>query len=164
MRQLLPHPVVTPVLAAIWLLLANSLEFGHILLGLLLGWAIPFFTLPFWPDRIRIHRPLLLFRFAGIVLLDILLANFIVARLILGNPGKLRPAFVTIPLVLESDIAISLLASTISLTPGTVSVLLTPDRRHLVVHALDVDDAPELVASIRHRYEKPLQKIFENAE
>jgi multisubunit Na+/H+ antiporter MnhE subunit len=48
--RLLPHPLLTPILALIWLLLANSLSPGHILLGLLLGWSIPVFTLRFWPD------------------------------------------------------------------------------------------------------------------
>lgn len=161
MRRLLPHPIVTPVLAVIWLLLVNSTGAGHILLGILLGWAIPFFTLQFWPDKVTIHKPLTLLRFTAIVFIDILLANFIVARLILGSPSRLKPAFVAIPLALKSDIAISLLANTISLTPGTVSALLTADRQHLVVHALDVDDAASLIAAIKERYEKPLKEIFE---
>ncbi|MDP1659449.1 MAG: Na+/H+ antiporter subunit E [Methylotenera sp.] len=161
MRRLLPHPIVTPVLVVIWLLLVNSTATGHILLGILLGWAIPFFTLQFWPDKVRIYKPLTLLRFTVIVFIDIILSNFIVARLILGNPSRLKPAFVVIPLALKSDIAISLLANTISLTPGTLSALLTADRQHLVVHALDVDNPVSLVDTIKERYEKPLQEIFE---
>lgn len=164
MRRLLPHPVVSPVLAVMWLLLVNSFAPGQIVLGLLLGWAIPFFTLQFWPDKVVIAKPLTLLRYTAIVIYDIVVANFVVARLILGNPAKLRPAFVTIPLALKSDIAISLLANTISLTPGTVSALLSQDRKSLVVHALDVQDAAALVASIKYRYERPLKEIFEHAE
>ncbi len=161
MARLLPHPLLTPLLALVWLLLNNSFSTGHLLLGLLLGWLIPLFTLRFWPDAVKIGRPLTLMRFVGIFLLDVVVANFGVARLILGSPDRLRPAFVEVPLDLRTDLAISLLANTISLTPGTVSAWLSPDRRTLIVHGLDVDDPAELVATIKQRYETPLREVFE---
>jgi len=161
MHKLLPHPLLTPTLAAIWLLLVNSLSPGQIVLGLFLGWAIPFFTLRFWPDPVRIARPGVLARFLAVVLYDIVVANLVVARLILGPPARLRPAFIEYPLRLRTDLAISLLANTISLTPGTVSARLSSDRRHLLVHALDVEDAEAAIAAIRDRYETPLLEVFE---
>ncbi len=161
MMRLLPHPLLTPILTVIWLLLNNSLAPGHLVLGLLLGWAIPWFTLRFWPERVRMRRPLTLLRFALIVLYDIVVANLIVALRILGRPEHLRPAFVTVPLDLTSDLAISLLANTICLTPGTVSARLAPDRRSLLVHGLHVPDEHELRATIKARYEAPLKEVFE---
>lgn len=163
MRNWLPHPILTPVLAVVWLLLNNSLAPGQILLGLLLGWAIPRFTLAFWPERVRIYSTTRLLRFAGVFLYDVLIANLAVARLILAGPRVLRPAFVVVPLELSNDLAISLLANTICLTPGTVSAQLSPDRRSLLVHALDCDDAAALVATIKTRFEAPLKEIFEES-
>jgi multicomponent K+:H+ antiporter subunit E len=160
--RLLPHPLLTPILVLIWLLLVNSLTPGHILLGLLLGWAIPAFTLRFWPETVGIRRPLTLLRFMGVVLYDILVANFNVASLILRGPRQLEPKFVEVPLRLRSDLGISLLANTVSLTPGTVSSWLSPDRTRLVVHGLDVRDPQGLVETIRERYEAPLLEIFES--
>lgn len=160
-RRLLPHPLLTPVLAVVWLLLVNSVAPGHIVLGLLLGWAIPLFTLRFWPEPVRIRHPLTLLRFIAIVFYDIIAANFVVARRILGRPERLRPAFVKVPLALKSDLAISLLANTICLTPGTVSAQLAPDRASLLVHGLDVADADALVAGIKQRYELLLLEVFE---
>ncbi|MBL8251472.1 MAG: Na+/H+ antiporter subunit E [Candidatus Competibacter sp.] len=160
-HRLLPHPRIALALAAVWLLLANSLAPGQIVLGLLLGWAISWFCARFWPQTPRVHRPLALVRFVGVVLFDIVLANLAVARLIAGSPARLRPAFVRVPLALRSDLAISVLASTICLTPGTVSSRLAPDRRHLLVHALDAADPDELIATIKRRYEAPLREIFE---
>lgn len=159
--RFLPHPLLTPTLTAVWLLLNNSLAPGHVVLGLLLGWAIPWFTLRFWPERVRIRRPLKLLRFVAVVLYDIVVANLIVARRILGRPERLRPAFVSLPLDLKSDLAISLLANTICLTPGTVSARLSPDRRSLLVHGLHVPDAGGLAATIKARYEAPLKEVFE---
>jgi multicomponent K+:H+ antiporter subunit E len=160
-HPLLPHPILTPVLALIWVLLANSLSPGHILLGLLFGWAIPIFTLRFWPDRVRIHKPLTLLRFFAVVMYDILIANLSVAGLILAGPKHVKPAFVIVPLAVRTDLAISLLANTVSLTPGTVSAWLSPDRSHLVVHGLKVGDPDALIAEIKRRYEAPIKEVFE---
>lgn len=161
MSHLLPHPILTPILVIIWLLLNNSVAPGQIVLGLILGWAIPLLTIRFWPETIKIYKPLTLLRYIGILLWDIIVANFIVARLILGNPDRLNPLFVVIPLDLESELAISLLANSITLTPGTLSAQLSSDRKKLLVHALDESDADTLILSIKQRYEAPLKEIFE---
>jgi multicomponent K+:H+ antiporter subunit E len=160
-RRWLPHPLLTPILALVWLLLANSLAPGQVLLGLLLGWAIPLFSRRFWPEPVPLHRPLILLRFCGRVLYDIGVANLVVAWLILCGPARLRPGFVEVPLDLTSDLAISLLANTICLTPGTVSARLSPDRRTLLVHALNPGDPEALIATIKARYEAPLKQVFE---
>jgi multicomponent K+:H+ antiporter subunit E len=161
-RRLLPHPLLTPILAAVWLLLNNSLAPGHVVLGLLLGWLIPLFTLRFWPETVRIRKPRVLIRFLAVFILDVFLANLAVARRILGSPDRLRPAFIEVPLELESDLAISFLANTICLTPGTVSARLSPDRRTLLVHALDAPDPEAVGAAIKARYEAPLKEVFES--
>ncbi|NEV61247.1 Na+/H+ antiporter subunit E [Thiorhodococcus minor] len=158
---LLPHPILTPTLAIIWVLLVNSLSPGAIILGLLLGWAIPLFTLRFWPDQVRLRKPLTLLRFILVVLYDILVANLAVAWLILRGPRHIEPAFVVVPLSLTTDIGISFLANTISLTPGTVSSWLSPDRRSLVVQGISVQDPDDLVKTIKRRYEAPLLEVFE---
>lgn len=161
MARFLPHPLVALTLAAVWLLLTNSIAPGQILLGLLLGWAIALFAARFWPETPRIHRPLVLLRFIAVVLYDILIANLVVAWLIVRSPARVRPVFVRVPLVLRSDLAISVLANTICLTPGTVSSRLALDRQYLLVHALNDNDPDELVATIKRRYEAPLREIFE---
>lgn len=161
MRRWLPHPWIALALMAIWLLLVNSAALGQMLLGLVLGMAIVRFTARFWVAIPRIRRPLRLLRFIGMVLGDIVVANVAVARLIVAHPKRLQPAFVAVPLALQSELVISLLASTICLTPGTVAARLAPDHCHLLVHALDVADPSALIATIKSRYEAPLREIFE---
>jgi multicomponent K+:H+ antiporter subunit E len=164
MRRFLPHPLLTVSLAILWLLLVNRFSAGHVVLGTLLGWLIPFATSPFWPEHIRIRHPLALMHYLGIFVIDIVRGSFLVAWLILLGPARLRPAFVQVPLVLRTDLAISLLANTISLTPGTVSAHLSADKRTLIVHTIDTGDADALVAEIKQRYEAPLKKIFEEED
>ncbi|MDW7774531.1 MAG: Na+/H+ antiporter subunit E [Desulfobulbaceae bacterium] len=161
MKRLLPQPLFSVFLWLVWLLLTNSVAPGNMLLGAMLGLALPLFTVRFWPDRPHLRKPLKLLRYFAVMLWDIVLANLTVARLILGPTARLRPAFIRLPLELRNEFAIVVLANTISLTPGTVSSDLSPDRRTLLIHALDVEDPEQAIARIKQRYEKPLQEIFE---
>ena len=98
------------------------------------------------------------------MLRDIVVSNVEVARRVLGPEAALRPVFVWVPLAIRAPHGIVALAGIITLTPGTLSSEITPDRRHLLVHALhcpDADAEAALVASIKARYEAPLKEIFE---
>jgi multicomponent K+:H+ antiporter subunit E len=161
MKRWLPQPLFSVFLWLVWLLLNNTVDPGHLLLGAMLALALPLFTSRFWPDRPHIRKPLKLLRYFAVLFWDIILANLTVARLILGPTARLRPAFILLPLELRNEYAIVVLANTISLTPGTVSSDLNPDRRTLLIHALDVENPEETIARIKQRYERPLQEIFE---
>lgn len=159
-RRWLPQPLLSLTLLLVWLLLVNDMSVGHWLLGALLGWLIPLLTQVFWINPPRVYKPLKLCLFFLRVLGDIVIANLQVAKLILGPSSRLRPAFVEIPMLLEDELALTMLASIISLTPGTVSADLSDDRKILLVHSLDVDDEAALVEQIKHRYEAPLLEVF----
>jgi len=160
LKKIFPHPILTFVLWGVWLLLNNTVGAGHIVLGLILAIFIPWLTSGFWPEKVRIQSPLTLLKFLGVVLWDILVANMAVAKLILGRNKDLNPGFFYIDLDIETPLGISLLANTISLTPGTVSCDLTQDRKRLLVHALHIEDIPATIKEIKERYEAPLKKVF----
>lgn len=161
MRRWLPQPLFSVFLWLVWLLLNNSAAPRHLLLGAVLALALPLFAVRFRPDRPRLRKPFKLLIYIAVLLWDIVLANLTVARLILGPTARLRPAFIRLPLELRNEFAIVVLANTLSLTPGTVSSDLSPDRRTLLIHFLDVGDPELAIARIKQRYEKPLQEIFE---
>lgn len=161
MRALVPHPLLSVTLLLVWVALANEVSAGSIALGLVLGLVVPVATGPFWPDRPRVGRPLKIVEYTLVVLYDIVVANLQVARLILMVPNdRLRSRYVTIPLELTSPEAITVLAGTITMTPGTLSAELAADGRALLVHGLDVPDPEALVAEIKSRYEARLLEIF----
>lgn len=160
-RGLLPQPALSLVLFASWLLAQNSISPGAIVMGALLGWVIPIFTARFWPDYPEVKSWFKLFRLMFVVLWDIVVASFQVALQVIGPPKKLKPHFINYPLALETDYAITLLASIISLTPGTVSSLVSNDKKTLIVHALHCPDEAAAIEDIRRRYEAPLKEIFE---
>ncbi len=159
-RRWLPHPVTSAMLLVVWLLLNHTLSPGHILLGAALAVLIPLFTRRFFPEPVYMGRLGTIARFVLTVLWDIVVASISVARLTLGPASKLRPRFVRVPVAMDDDFALTALASTVSLTPGTVSAELAQDRGHILVHALDVGDEAELVRTIKERYERPIKEIF----
>ncbi|MGE5161902.1 MAG: Na+/H+ antiporter subunit E [Betaproteobacteria bacterium] len=158
--RFLPAPLLSAVLFGAWLLL-NGLSAGHVALAAALGIAIPWFTEPFRPDRFRVRSWTTVAALTATVLWDIVVSNVQVARLIIGPERLIHPRFVWLPLDIRDPHGIATLAGIITMTPGTLSADLTDDRRHLLVHALNVDDEAELIASIKTRYEAPLQRIFE---
>ena len=160
MKRLLPYPSLTLVLWLTWLLL-NGFSVGHGLLGLILAVVLPLGTRPFWPQVPLVRDRMGLLRFVLRVAKDILLANMAVARKVLGPVKDLQPGFVEVPLDLRDRFAITVLTSTVSLTPGTVSADVSEDRTRLLVHALHVEDPAALVAEIKERYERPIKEIFE---
>lgn len=155
-----PRPALSGLLWVLWLLLVNEFSVGHMLLGLFWAWLIPFYTHRFWPGVMSVRRPWLAVKFFGLVVWDILVANWVVARLILRPTHGLQPAFFVLPLDVQEDFVITLLASTVTLTPGTVSADVSADRRHLLIHSLHVDDVQLAIVEIKQRYEAPLKEIF----
>jgi multicomponent K+:H+ antiporter subunit E len=160
-KRLVPAPLLSATLFVVWLLLANTLDPAHVVLGALLAVVVPWFTERLRPERPRVRRPLVIARLGLTVLWDIVLSNIEVARRILGPEDAIRPAFVWVPLDLSDPHAIVSLAGIITMTPGTLSAELSADRRYLLVHAFNVDDEPALIAQIKARYEAPLKEIFE---
>jgi len=96
------------------------------------------------------------------VLWDILVANVIVAGLILFRKTEsLESKSVVVPLDLTSPEAITTLAGTITMTPGTVTIDLSADAKSLLVHCLHAPDPQSVVDDIKNRYERRLKEIFE---
>jgi multicomponent K+:H+ antiporter subunit E len=160
-RRWLPHPLLSFFMVLLWLLLVNEINPGQIFLGAILAWIIPYLTQDFWPESTSLRRPAVVIKFVVVVLWDILVANVVLAVRILRPVHQLKPAFMVLPLEVEQDFTITLLASTISLTPGTVSADLSSDRRTLLIHSLHVTDIDSAIAEIKQRYETPLKEIFE---
>jgi multicomponent K+:H+ antiporter subunit E len=160
-RRLLPAPLLSATLFMVWLLLNNTLDAAHVLLAAVLAIVVPWFTERLRPERPRIRRPLVIAKLGLTVLWDIVLSNIEVARRILGPEAAIKPRFVWVPLALTDPHAILSLAGIITMTPGTLSAEVSADRRHLLVHAFNVDDEAGLVAQIKARYEAPLKEIFD---
>lgn len=160
-KRVFPHPMLSLLLLIVWVMLVNKVTLGNLLLGLIIGIALPIMTAAYWPGRPLIKSPLRVVSYTLIVLWDIVVANVQVAMIILfKRRADIHSKWVVVPLDLTSPEAITVLAGTITMTPGTVTALLSADARSLLVHCLHTDDPDAVVAEIKSRYEARLMEIF----
>lgn len=162
LRKLLPHPLLSLVLAIVWVLLVNTLTLNAVVFGAILGLVVPWLTRAYWPAAPRLRNPVSIAEYLLVVLWDIVVANIEVAKIVLLKPDSARqPGWVSVPLDLRSPEAITILAGTITMTPGTLSADLSADGRAILVHCLHVPDPDAMRDDMKSRYERRLMEIFE---
>jgi multicomponent K+:H+ antiporter subunit E len=162
MSRLVPFPVLTAALVAMWLLL-TSFSPGQLIVGtgvaLLAGKSMSALQ----PAKTHLRRWDLIPRFAAIVLYDIVRSNIAVARLILtgGRHGQRHSGFVEIPLDLRDDMALAVLAIVVTATPGTAWMQYDAAQGTLLLHVFDLVDEASWTDLVKNRYEHLLMEIFE---
>ncbi|MEM6577168.1 MAG: Na+/H+ antiporter subunit E [Pseudomonadota bacterium] len=161
LTRLIPHPLLSLLLVFVWIGLVNKFTLGNLILGAAFGLTIPILTAAYWPDRPALARPLKAAEYILVVLWDIVVANVQVAMIILFKPEKeIHSQWIPVPLELTSAEAITVLAGTITMTPGTVSTMLSADGSVILVHCLHTDDPDGVRNEIKTRYERRLLEIF----
>jgi multicomponent K+:H+ antiporter subunit E len=162
MKRLLPSPLLSLALAALWLMLNDAFSLGHGLMALLLGLGVPLATRSLRPTPVRLRRPRVALRLLLSVGHDVIGWNWRVLRGTLAR-GKNTPqgGFVTVPLDLRDPTGLAALAAIMCVIPGTIWSELALDRRALLVHMFHVDEAQAEIDLIKQRYERPLMEIFE---
>lgn len=160
--RLLPAPLLSLALLAMWLLLNQSLSPGQILLGAALALFGPVALSALEPPKARVRHIATLLRLAGLVVADIARSNIAVAALILTpRRRKNTPGFVDVPLALRDPYGLAMLACIITATPGTVWVDFDVASGTLTIHVLDLVEEQEWIDTIKGRYERRLLEVFE---
>jgi multicomponent K+:H+ antiporter subunit E len=154
-------PLAAVSLLAVWLLLNESVGPGAILLGAVLALAAARTLRTLEAPRPRLRRPFAAMKLAVAVLFEIARSNNAVARIILGAPRERRSGFVRIPLDMRSPYGLTVLASIITATPGTLWVEYESTGNTMLLHVLDLVDEETWVRTIKDRYETRLMEIFE---
>jgi multicomponent Na+:H+ antiporter subunit E len=147
-------------LAFVWCLLENEISLQQFLIGYLVGAGIMlFFIRGFHDERQYFYKVNLGFRLLGFFLKELLVANWAVVKQVLSWRLKVRSGIIAYPLELQNEILITLLANMITLTPGTLSVEVAPDRRFLFIHILNITDIEKEKRKIKEGFERYLQLI-----
>ena len=159
-KRWLPSLPLSTTVFCFWLLMNDEISVGQVVLALLLALTIPLFAARLDREFARIGRLRSIPRMLWVLALDIVRSNIRVALQVLGPERNIHPGFIWVPLDIGNLHGIAALTSIITLTPGTVSSALSDDRRYLLVHVLNLDDADEVIRQIKTRYEAPLMEIF----
>ena len=149
------------LLALAWMALTDSFHAAGFSTGFLFGFVV------IWIGRrdrstAAYHRRLL--AVAGFIpyfIKEMVVANLRVAYDVLTPRDYMKPGIVAVPLDLETDLQITLLATCITLTPGTLSLHISDDRKTLYVHAMYIDDPAKLVREIKQGFEQRIQEIIQ---
>lgn len=134
---------------------ANLLE-GAVLAGLL----VLLLRVPV-RRRLRLEKLPKALGLLGYFLKEILVSNAAVARILLSPFSSLTPGIVAVPLDLKSDAGITVLANLVTLTPGTLSLDVSPDRTTLYVHAIHVEDPDAFRREVKEGFERRVKEVFE---
>lgn len=162
LEKLLPAPLSSAALLALWLTLAREVSAGQVLLGGALALALPILTGKLRVSSARVRRPLVVARFIANVGRDVLVSNFQIGwSIVTLRWQKPRSKFVVVPLELRDPLGLVALSMVTTVVPGTVWSELALDRSALLLHVWDVRDEAAFVVHFKSRYERPLKEIFE---
>jgi multicomponent Na+:H+ antiporter subunit E len=91
---------------------------------------------------------------------ELILSALKVALLVVSPKPRLRPGIIAYPLTLTGDAEITLFANMITLTPGTLSVDVSDDKRTLFIHAIDIESREKLIGDIAAGFETKVLQVF----
>lgn len=149
------------ILALIWAAISGEFTMGTLLFGYVVGYAVLWLARPVLGESAYYGRVWRAISYFLHFVYDLVKSSVIVAADVL-TPGLWAvPAVVAIPLEVKSPAAITLLANTISLTPGTLSLDVSDDRTTLYVHAMYNGDRPDVVRADIKKLERRVKALME---
>ena len=147
------------ILALFWALASGQLTLASLVTGFLAGLLVLFLT------RRAIGAEAYLLKFPsalallGYFVYDLLTANLRLARDVARTKHDLKPAIIAIPIDVETDGEITLLASLIALTPGTLTLDVSRDRKTIFIHSMYAADVEAVRRQIKDGLEKKILAV-----
>ncbi len=148
------------LLTLVWVALTGSIAFLNFLFGFVVSFAILWLITV---DRRKAKYFKILPKLVAFIfffLYELIKANLQVAYDVMTPNFFMTPGIVRVPLDAETDIEITLLANLISLTPGTLSLDVSDDRKVLYVHSMYISDKEEFIHGIKSGFERRLLEIL----
>ena len=147
------------VLALTWAALQGELNTANLVIGFLVSGVVIYlfrrmFFRPLYFRKVALGVTLVLVFFK-----ELLKSNIAVLRVVLSPRLRVRSGVIAVPTELTNDMALTMLANMITLTPGTLTLDISPDRRYLYVHTLNLDDPEGVKEEIRTAFEMYLREL-----
>ena len=156
--------MINLLLALVWAVATGTFNLFNVVVGFCVGYMALFLAH-------RVLGPTAYFRtvvraisFGAFFLKEVMVANLRVAHDVLTPTFYMRPRILAVPLDAKTDIEITLLANLISLTPGTLSLDVSADRRVLYVHAMYASDAEAARREMKDGLERRMLALMRGTE
>ncbi|ADD27631.1 Na+/H+ antiporter subunit E [Meiothermus ruber] len=153
--------VYNVVLTIFWMAVTEAFTLENFLVGFAISFLILLLARPLFdaPSRRYFTLAWKLPRFVLLMLWEIVLSSLRVAQAVLSPRLPIKPGIIAYPLEVKSDLEITLLANLITLTPGTLSLDVSSDRKVLYVHGMFVDDPQKVIESTHESLEKAVLEV-----
>lgn len=148
------------MLTFVWVLLTGNFSFQNFVFGFILTFVIMFIISTGSEDKKYFSLTYKVVSFIFFFLYELVKANIQVAYDVITPRFYMKPGIVRVPLDARTDVEITLLANIISLTPGTLSLDVSDDRKVLYVHAMFITDKKSFIRGIKNGFEKRLLSIL----
>ncbi|HWV56243.1 MAG TPA: Na+/H+ antiporter subunit E [Longimicrobiales bacterium] len=147
-------------LAAVWMASTGRFTLADAAFGFLIGFAVLWFSQRFVGRSAYVAKVVAIAAFALFFLRELIEANVRVAYDVITHSHHMRPGVVAVPLDATTDTEIALIGSLLSLTPGTLTVDVSPDRGHLYIHAMYIDDPDAVRARVKGGFERRVLELL----
>ncbi|WP_078597260.1 Na+/H+ antiporter subunit E [Evansella clarkii] len=148
-------------IALIWMLLRNEFSGVEFMLGYIVGLAMLFLLRRFLKFDFYFRRVIAMFKLIGLFIYKLILSNIDVIKIVLSPKMDITPGIIAVPTKLKTDWEVTLLATLISLTPGTLSMDFSEDGKTIFVHSIHVPDKDEAIKEIHDSFEKAILEVTE---
>jgi multicomponent Na+:H+ antiporter subunit E len=147
------------LLTLAWVALYGDFTPANFILGFTLSFGVMWVISRGSQDQRYFTRVPRIISFLVFFIYELIKANLQVAWEVITPTHHMTPGIIKVPLDAESDLEITLLANVITLTPGTLSLSVSADRKHLFVHSMYIKSREEFIAGIKGGFEKRLLAI-----
>lgn len=147
------------LLTFIWVALTGSFEFANVLFGFLLSYFLLWVILSGTGNSRYFKLVPKFVAFFFFFLYELFKANLQVAYEVITPGLNMKPGIIALPLDVKTDFQITMLANLITLTPGTLSLDVSEDRKILYVHSMYITDRENFIAGIKKGFEKRIMDI-----
>ncbi|WP_010277047.1 Na+/H+ antiporter subunit E [Paenibacillus senegalensis] len=151
--------VLNMLIAVVWMFLVNDWTVSGLTVGYLIGLSFIFVLRRFFPQKFYLHRVWAAIKLLFLFLRELIMSNVAVIGQILSPKLHMRPGIFALAIDLRSDWEITLLANLLNLTPGTLTLEISPNRRTLYVHAMDINNVDTVVHQIKWKFEKAIMEV-----
>lgn len=151
--------LVNLIIAITWMFLQNAYTFPSFIFGYGIGLIILFILRRFLVFNFYLRRVWSIIKLIMLFIIELIKANIDMVKIVLSPKLNNQPGIVAVTTKLESKVEITLLASLISLTPGTVSMDFSEDNKTIYIHAINVPDKQEMIENIHNTFERAISEV-----
>lgn len=151
--------VVNLFISIMWMFLSENYTFPSFLFGYLIGAFLLFILNRFFPSRFYLYPIYRILILTLIFTRELILSNISIVKLVYSRQPDFEPGIFEMPIEVTRNWEITLLANLITLTPGTLTVAISDDKKRFFIHAMHIDDKEESIHEIKNTFEKAIMEV-----